>query len=88
MKSISIGKLRQNPAATLNAVEHGETYIVTRYRREVGRLVPPSGRQPVTADEYLAAIRATPLGDDDWAAEIAATRADFDGNPDPWVSEP
>lgn len=44
MKSITVAELRQNPTEALKDVESGETYVVTRHRREVARLVPPSGR--------------------------------------------
>ncbi|MDQ6525025.1 PIN domain-containing protein [Nocardioides sp. LHD-245] len=41
MKSITVAELRQNPTTALRDVESGETYVVTRHRREVARLVPP-----------------------------------------------
>lgn len=40
MKTITIGQLRQNPAPMLADVEAGETYQVTRHRREIARIVP------------------------------------------------
>lgn len=40
MRSITVAELRQNPTDALNAVESGETYVVTRHRREIARLVP------------------------------------------------
>lgn len=40
MKTISVGQLRQNPAAMLADVESGETYQVTRHNREIARIVP------------------------------------------------
>lgn len=40
MKTITVAELRQNPAAALADVEHGETYTVTRHRRPIARLVP------------------------------------------------
>lgn len=42
MKTITVGELRQNPTAMLAEVEDGETYVITRYGREIGRIVPPS----------------------------------------------
>lgn len=42
MKTISVGELRQNPTAMLDAVAAGETYAVTRHHREVARVVPTS----------------------------------------------
>lgn len=40
MKTITVAELRQNPTAALVAVESGETYLVTRHRRGIARLVP------------------------------------------------
>lgn len=40
VKTITVAELRQNPTAALADVEAGETYIVTRHRRPVARLVP------------------------------------------------
>ena len=82
MKTITVAQLRQNPTAALDEVEHGETYIVTKHRREVARLVPPAARRGVTPDEFEDLLRRTPLTED-WAAEIAEQRSDFD-TPDPW----
>jgi antitoxin (DNA-binding transcriptional repressor) of toxin-antitoxin stability system len=50
MGTISVGELRQNPTSALAAVEGGETYIVTRYRRPVARLVPIARPAPRGAD--------------------------------------
>lgn len=41
MKEITVAELRQNPTAALNEVEGGASYIVTKHRRPVARLVPP-----------------------------------------------
>lgn len=40
VKTITVAELRQNPTAALDDVAHGETYIVTRHRHPVARLVP------------------------------------------------
>ncbi|OKH81767.1 hypothetical protein EB75_14740 [Mycobacterium sp. ST-F2] len=40
MKSITVAELRQNPTAALEDVAAGETYVVTRHRHPVARLVP------------------------------------------------
>lgn len=39
-KTITVAELRQNPTEALNAVEAGETYLVTRHNRPIARLVP------------------------------------------------
>jgi antitoxin (DNA-binding transcriptional repressor) of toxin-antitoxin stability system len=46
MTVISVGQLRQHPAAVLGAVELGKTYTVTRYRRPIARLVPETAASP------------------------------------------
>lgn len=40
MKTITVAQLRQNPTAALDEVEQGGTYLVTRHRRPIARLVP------------------------------------------------
>lgn len=35
-----MGQLRQNPTETLDDVEAGATYVVTRRHRAIGRIVP------------------------------------------------
>jgi prevent-host-death family protein len=83
MKTISVGELRQNPSDALAEVERGETYVVTRYRREIARLVPPSDyRKPVTAADAERLFRETPV-DAEWAKELARLRAE-DVWEDPW----
>jgi len=47
VKTISVGELRQNPTQMLREVESGETYVITRHGREVGRVVPPTPRLDV-----------------------------------------
>lgn len=85
MKIITVAELRQNPTQALAAVEQGETYVVTRHRREIGRLVPPVRRQKVTPADFAAILRDTPLGDD-WALELADARSAFDVARDAWES--
>ncbi|WP_424936390.1 MULTISPECIES: type II toxin-antitoxin system Phd/YefM family antitoxin [Bacteria] len=83
MKTISVGELRQNPTRALDEVERGETYVVTRHRREIGRLVPPLRDPGASPDEFLSLLRATPL-DGSWARELRDERGDFDGGGDAW----
>lgn len=40
MKWITVAELRQNPTQALDQVQAGETYVVTRHRRPIARLVP------------------------------------------------
>lgn len=46
MKSITVAELRQNPTAALADVEAGESYVVTKHRRPVAKLVPPDAHKP------------------------------------------
>lgn len=46
MKTITVGQRRQNPTDVLNSVESGETFAVTRYNREIARIVP--SQHPLT----------------------------------------
>jgi antitoxin (DNA-binding transcriptional repressor) of toxin-antitoxin stability system len=85
MKTISVGELRQNPTAALDAVEHGETFVVTRHRREIAVLSPVHRRNAATPADYLAMIAATPV-DASWAEEVRADREEFGGDRDPWVA--
>ena len=43
MKTITVAQLRQNPTSMLDDVEAGESYVVTRHRREIARIVPRAG---------------------------------------------
>ncbi|ACZ31633.1 prevent-host-death family protein [Xylanimonas cellulosilytica DSM 15894] len=85
MRTVSIAELRQNPNPAFDAVERGETVIVTRYRKEIGRIVPPKRRRPPTGREVMEAMRRSPLSDNSWAEDLARDRAAFDDEwRDPW----
>jgi len=49
MKSITVAELRQNPTSALDDVEAGESYVVTRHRRPIARLVPVESEPVVIA---------------------------------------
>jgi len=82
MKTISVGQLRQNPTAALDALERGEEFEITRHRKVIGRLVPANPIRFVTGEEFMATLRATPLPDDSWSDELRADRAAFDAELD------
>ncbi|MDP9806848.1 prevent-host-death family protein [Trueperella bonasi] len=42
MDTLSLAELRQNPTHALNAVEDGRTFIITRHKRPIAKLVPMS----------------------------------------------
>lgn len=86
MKTISVATLRQNPTQALDEVERGETYVVTRHNREIGRLVPPERPVTVTPDQFRRLLRKTPL-ERDWAPELRDARSGLDGD-DPWLKRP
>jgi len=51
--AVSIRDLQRNAAEVLTRVEHGESYVITRHGRTVGRLLPPDA-----ADEAIEAALA------------------------------
>jgi antitoxin (DNA-binding transcriptional repressor) of toxin-antitoxin stability system len=78
VKTISVGQLRQNPTAALDALERGEEFEITRHRKVIGRLVPAQPIRFVSGEEFMATLRATPLSDDSWSEELRQDRAAFD----------
>lgn len=47
----------------MNAVEHGETFVVTRNGTPIGELVPLRRRRTVTREQFAAASANAPLLD-------------------------
>lgn len=82
-----MGQLRQNPTAALDALERGEEFIITRHRKEIGRLVPAKPIRFVTWERLQEIIEATPLRDDSWSEELKADRAAEDAEPDVFERE-
>jgi antitoxin (DNA-binding transcriptional repressor) of toxin-antitoxin stability system len=83
MATISVGQLKQNPSAALDALERGESYVITRYRRPVGMLTPLAApRAPVTGAEVMELLRRTPV-DAGWAGDLEEFRASAAVG-DPW----
>lgn len=86
MKVISQREFRNNSAGVMDAVEAGETYLVTRNGVDVAELRPVSRRRRLTAEELVARHRTLPRVDH------AALRAEADelfgedavGVDDPW----
>ena len=87
MKTISVGQLRQNPTAALDALERGEEFEITRHRKVIGRLVPANPIRFVTWERFKEILDATPLADDSWWEEIKADRAAEDAEPDVFERE-
>ncbi len=40
MNTITVGQIRQNPTEMFDAVEAGETYVVTRHGRQIAQVIP------------------------------------------------
>jgi len=81
MPAISLAELRQNPAPALEAVEHGQTLTITRYRRPIANLTP-AARTQVSGTDVMRLLSSTPV-DEQWAAQLEADRA-ADQGPDFW----
>jgi len=86
VKVISQREFRNNSAGVMDAVEAGETYLVTRNGVEVAEVRPVSRRRRLTAEELVARHRMLPRVDH------SALRAEADelfgedtvGVDDPW----
>lgn len=65
MKTITERELRNNSAAVVNAVEGGETYLITRNGTEVAELRPLHRRPRLSAEELVARHRRHPRVDYD-----------------------
>lgn len=91
MKTVSVGELRQNPTAAFDAVEQGESLIVTRHARPFAQLIPlkASRRRGPSGAELAQWASSKPFEPTDfsaWQAELAADRAATDAElpEDPW----
>jgi prevent-host-death family protein len=60
MKTITQREFRNNSAAVMDAVEAGETYVVTRNGVEVAEVRPVARRRRLTAEELVAKHRRLP----------------------------
>ncbi|MEV0434040.1 type II toxin-antitoxin system prevent-host-death family antitoxin [Nocardia sp. NPDC050413] len=87
MRQISQRELRNNSAAIMDAVEAGETIVVTRNGVEIAEVRPVSRRRRRSAEELVARHRGLPRVD------YAAMRREADeffgtedriGDDDPW----
>ncbi len=63
MKTISQREFRNNSASVMDAVEAGETYLVTRNGVEIAELRPLSRRRRLTAEQLVAKHRRLPRVD-------------------------
>ena len=79
MATISVGELRQNPAAALADVQRGQTYVVTQHRRPIAQLVPVPAPGPSGAEVMRAA--------EQWRREAAGSVASGAGFTQKWLAE-
>lgn len=63
MKTITQREFRNNSAAVMDAVEAGETYLVTRNGVEVAELRPLARRRRLSAEELIERHRRLPRVD-------------------------
>jgi prevent-host-death family protein len=63
VKTITQREFRNNSAAVMDAVEAGETYIVTRNGVEVAEVRPVTRRRRLTAEELVERARRLPKVD-------------------------
>lgn len=73
MVTVTATHAARNFASLLDAVEHGETVVVTRDGVPVGRLVPD---RSTAADRLKAALREHPA-DGGFADDLSAVHADL-----------
>ncbi|MFD8566594.1 type II toxin-antitoxin system Phd/YefM family antitoxin [Streptomyces sp. NPDC057694] len=84
METITQREFRNNSAAVMDAVEHGQTYRITRNGVEVAELRPIRRRTEPSAEELVARHRRLPRVD---AAEMRREAEELfgpDAMDDPW----
>lgn len=81
-KTITIGRLRQNPTEMIRAVRAGETWVLTDRGMPVADIVPHREGPWRPVDEIVEMLRA--IGPDpEWAGELDRWRAETTID-DPW----
>jgi prevent-host-death family protein len=86
METITQRELRNNSAAIMDAVEHGQTFVITRNGVEVAEVRPRNRRRKLTTAELVEKLRRVPKLD---YAEMRAEADEFFGenrlgDNDPW----
>ena len=72
VRDITQRQLRNDSGEIMRALDHGETFVVTRNGVPVGELTPLRRRRFVPADAVIAIFRGAP------SVELARLRADLD----------
>jgi prevent-host-death family protein len=86
MPEITQRDLRSRSREIMDAVERGESFIVTRDGHQIGELVPIRRRRRfVSRQEFAAMSRNAPVSDlDAFRADQDATAEHEDSGPDGW----
>ena len=58
MREIQASEAKTHLPQLLDAVEHGETIVITRHGRAIARLVPERDRRGAEIDGAIAALRS------------------------------
>ncbi|MGH3489543.1 MAG: type II toxin-antitoxin system Phd/YefM family antitoxin [Actinopolymorphaceae bacterium] len=74
--------LRHRSGQIMDAVEHGEAFIVTRNGAPIGELIPLRRRRTVTREQFVALSAHAPIVD------AERFRADLDSIADPELRDP
>lgn len=77
--SVSVEELQQNPKPTLDAVQDGQTVIVTKHGRPIAELGPHRSSQGASADAVFAVIAGR--ADAGWRDDLAQMRAGIGRGP-------
>ncbi len=81
MRTITATDASRGFSDLLDAVEHGETVLVTRGNRTIAQITPATSR---TVRDLQAALAAIPRLDDDFEADIAAATSMLTYDGDVW----
>jgi prevent-host-death family protein len=80
--TLSIRDLQRNAAEVLTRVEHGNSYVITRHGRTVGRLLPPEpGDQAINQAIADGILDAGDLAHARTAAQVARIRPEPTDDP-------
>lgn len=77
MRTMTATEVSRNFASVLDRAEHGETIVITRGGRRLATLTPASPGNGAALKDFLA---SHPV-DEDFAADVAATREDVTDEP-------
>lgn len=73
-KTLTLRELRQNPTWAMDALEGGESVVITRHNRPIADLVPHARSGGATLAEYVELIGDIDR-DSEWLRELTESRA-------------